>query len=460
MTDEPTTSAAVSEDDTTAAIPPPAYFLSLTVQNFRCFGNEPQTLDLSDGNGRPAQWTILLGENGTGKTTLLQSVAALQPVQDSEREQEYGLHPRQFSEYRSFLFTRLQSQAEAVFHAEVGSFDEAPDKQKVGFTVLGGNGIARTSQRDYVPIGCFSENLCVGYGANRRMSNRALSESRSDDSCLTLFESNAELLNAEDWLAQNDYAARLANGDQHNQAKHRLESIKTLLMEILPDVSDFRFTVSDTRAMTPQVEAKTPYGWVRVRDLSLGYQAALTWMVDFASRLFERYPNSENPLAEPAICLVDEIDLHLHPRWQRQLMETLTRTFPKTQFIVTAHSPLIVQAAPNANLALLRREGDHVVIENDVDYIRNWRVDQILTSDLFLNTAVHAPEVEQLLTERTELMSKPQLTPQDRERIAELDRQLGDLPTATAPEDREAMDIIRRAAALLRPKVEETVNQK
>ena len=49
------------------------YFLSLTLENVRCFG-ESQTLDLSDGNGKPAQWTVILGDNGTGKTTLLQTL--------------------------------------------------------------------------------------------------------------------------------------------------------------------------------------------------------------------------------------------------------------------------------------------------------------------------------------------------------------------------------------------------
>ena len=65
-----------------ATTPPPAYFLSVTVENVRCFG-EVQTLYLSDGNGRPAQWTVILGDNGTGKTTLLQAIAALEPIKVS-----------------------------------------------------------------------------------------------------------------------------------------------------------------------------------------------------------------------------------------------------------------------------------------------------------------------------------------------------------------------------------------
>ncbi len=71
----------------------------------------------------------------------------------------------------------------------------------------------------------------------------------------------------------------------------------------------------------------------------------IAWVIDFASRMVDRYPDSPDPLAEPAVVLVDEIDLHLHPKWQRELIGFLTERFPNTQFIVTAHSPLIVQAA-------------------------------------------------------------------------------------------------------------------
>src|SRR5947209_19759373 len=55
-----------------------AYFLSLSLENVRCFGPK-QTLDLSDGNGKPARWTVILGINGTGKTTILQSLVGIEP---------------------------------------------------------------------------------------------------------------------------------------------------------------------------------------------------------------------------------------------------------------------------------------------------------------------------------------------------------------------------------------------
>src|ERR1700749_3080882 len=57
----------------------PIYFMSLELENVRCFG-EKQVLDISDGNGNPAQWTLLLGDNGVGKSTILQCLAWMRPV--------------------------------------------------------------------------------------------------------------------------------------------------------------------------------------------------------------------------------------------------------------------------------------------------------------------------------------------------------------------------------------------
>jgi len=179
----------------------------------------------------------------------------------------------------------------------------------------------------------------------------------------------------------------------------------------------------------------------------------VAWLVDLAARMFDYYPESPNPLTEPAIVLVDEIDLHLHPKWQRKIFNYLSEKFPKTQFIVTAHSPLIVQSAPNdANIVLLRKEGDHVVIDNDIKNVQNWRIDQIMSSDLFGIESSRSPEIEKTLQERKTLLQKTELSPQEQQRLNELNQQIRNLPTAENPEDIEAMDIIRRAAEYLRKK--------
>ena len=191
-------------------------------------------------------------------------------------------------------------------------------------------------------------------------------------------------MNAEEWLLRLDYSASKSEGSPEiaRLQKKRLDLVIKILTRVFPDVDDIRFILPTWEEPDPGVEFKTPYGWVPLRQLGYGYRTMIAWMVDFASRMVERYPESPDPLAEPAVVLVDEIDLHLHPKWQRELIGFLTERFPNTQFIATAHSPLIVQAAREANIALLRREGDHVVIENNPETIHGWRIDQILTSEL------------------------------------------------------------------------------
>jgi energy-coupling factor transporter ATP-binding protein EcfA2 len=382
-------------------IPPPAYFLSLEVENVRCFGPR-QRLDLSLANGRRAQWTVILGDNGTGKTTLLQCLASLEssPVQGQpelvatrfgSRVSALGWRP-----YRSGIDT-FKIEAELAFGAKLNGPDTFRST-RIGAGIYGHPPRVKQNKRhpeaaSRVRVDPYVERwlskseelsglICYGYSAARRMAGVSLGERAPADSSANLFNDDSALLNAAEWLLQADYAATKPSPVQ-KQARRRRDEIKRVLTEILPDVDDIRFTGPSEEYPTPGVRFKTPYGWVSVEDLSLGYRTLMAWMVDFASRMFERYPYSPNPIAEPAIVLVDEIDLHLHPKWQRDLIGYLSERFINTRFIVTAHSPLVVQAAQDANVALLRREGDHVVIDNDVERIKGWRVDQVLTSDLF-----------------------------------------------------------------------------
>jgi energy-coupling factor transporter ATP-binding protein EcfA2 len=437
-----------------AELPPPIYFLSLTVENVRCFGPR-QTLDLSDGNDCPKQWTILLGDNGVGKTTLLQCLAGLQLFEHHSEQSDRlvllpRLHQRSFDGYfmNNFFVGRtkeLQFYINASLSVNANLISQRHGDKMTRWSVTGQ--VETTSST----IG--SENLrglvCYGYSANRRMGSTDLSETQPVDTIISLFDDNATLINPEEWLLQADYAAKSLEGEDQHRAEKRRDRIKEVLIRLLPDVSDLRFAPSRTAPIRTRVQAQTPYGWVSIRDMSLGYRTLMTWMVDFASRLFERYSDSPDPLAEPAIALVDEIDLHLHPRWQRTLMQFLSDMFPNTQFIASAHSPLIVQAATDANVVLLRREGNHVVIDNDVQAVKGWRVDQVLTSDLFSLESARPPQLDAALKERTKLLSKTRLTMRDKARLRELDTQIGSLPTGETPQDMKAMDIIRRAADLL-----------
>ena len=197
------------------------------------------------------------------------------------------------------------------------------------------------------------------------------------------------------------------------------------------------------------VRFKMPYGMVPMSALSLGYQTMLTWVVDLAMRLYNRYPDSPKPLSEPGIVFIDSIDIHLHPKWQRQVMQDLSNHFPALQFIATAHSPLIVQAIQEANLSVLRKEGEQVVIIESSEAVNGWRVDQILASDLF-DVPIRSKIIEGLFEERNKLLENMSRDEGQEQRLLELEETLGTLRTANYDAEQKAMDLIRKVADRLK----------
>ncbi|HEY0050937.1 MAG TPA: AAA family ATPase, partial [Pyrinomonadaceae bacterium] len=254
------------------------------------------------------------------------------------------------------------------------------------------------------------------------------------------------------WLIRSHYESLLKSEFQEKR-KQKLDKVIATLIKILPDINEIRFSEKPKNNNSqPIVEFHTSYGRVEAKYLSLGYRTSMAWMIDFAARMFDLYPESKNPLSEPAVVLIDEIDLHLHPKWQRELIDYLTNLFPNTQFIVTTHSPLIVQAAVarNANIVVCRRSGDHVVIEQITENLKNMRVDQILTADYFNLPTARPKEIEKLLKEKEDILSKSKLTKKDEKRLKELEEEIGFLPASESHEDNEAMEVIRNAADWLK----------
>jgi predicted ATP-binding protein involved in virulence len=455
--------------------PQNAYFLSLELENVRCF-SEKQKIDFSDGNGKPRQWTIILGDNGTGKTTILQSLVATIPTSFHSnlkglpskrailpnvwefRIEEGSLIKRDnpstkssenLEKYRIILSKKDKLHSFFIgANISIQDLIEKRSKESVIELSIDDNGY-NTNIGDYNFVEV--KQNCSAYGASRKVGRTSISEQNNLSSYTTLFNEIALLVNPEEWLLQADYAAS-RDSEFKEKRRQKLNQIKEILIKVLPDIDEIRINDKETEGIPfPTVEFHTPYGWVEVEDLSLGYRTSMAWMVDFASRMFDLYPESENPLVEPAVVLIDEIDLHLHPKWQRELIDYLTNLFPNTQFIVTTHSPLIVQAAAarDANIVVCRREGDHVVIDQSVEAVRGWRADQILTSDLFDLPSTRDTELEKLEKQRREILSKAKITKADEKKLKTLSAELDDLRVMENAEDDKAMDIIRRAAAHL-----------
>ena len=97
---------------------------------------------------------------------------------------------------------------------------------------------------------------------------------------------------------------------------------------------------------------------LEVVQLSDGERGVLALVLDLARRLSQANPLLDDPLSEgQAVVLIDEIDLHLHPKWQRQIASKLTATFPRCQFIVTSHSPQVVASVAPEQVHVLTPEG-------------------------------------------------------------------------------------------------------
>lgn len=159
-----------------------------------------------------------------------------------------------------------------------------------------------------------------------------------------------------------------------------------------------------------------------IYQLSDGERGVLSMVLDLAKRLSQANPDLEDPLREgSAIVLIDELDLHLHPKWQRTIVENLTRTFPNCQFIATTHSPQIIGEVSSDCITIIDNGtfrpansfgvDSSRILEEILDTpSRNKLVDEILNS---LYRAIDANELgkaKELLSKLTQF-----LTPDDPE---------------------------------------------
>jgi predicted ATP-binding protein involved in virulence len=419
-----------------------SYFHSLELEGINCF-KDKQILDLSDGDGDYSQWTIILGDNGTGKTTLLRVLDRMQPVENQFSNKHSDIlvsNPAYAIEFKLKNNGFYSSHVKLFIKNNKEKAYLAINKKEDSFQMTG--------HRDI-------NSYLLSYGASRRMSkNPNVSKIEENlNKTTSLFDESIDLINAEEWYLQKFLAYTTSEKSIKNKLENQLILIKKMLIDFLPDVLDVGITqiknVNDKSSLEVKISEKE---WINLRDLSFGYQTLTALIVDIASKMMEQYPNSNKPLEEPVIVLIDEIDLHLHPKWQRTVIDKLSENFPKAQFIATSHSPLIVQAAQdrNANIVVCRKEGDKVIIDNNPDEVKGWRIDQILISDLFDTGSSQSKEIEEIRTEKINILLKNDLTPTDKKRLDFINEKLNSYPIFSSKDAINAEELIKKAAELLK----------
>ncbi len=374
---------------------PPLHWQRIEIRRFQIF--EHLLLERTDANVDRGQWTLLIGENGVGKTTFLKSIAlammsifdrgALSPATNSNPSIQVhfaggprlAVHPARPSQ-------------------SAGGPAESPDFQEPWW--------AYSTQR----------GTALG-GPSREVDLDPRAAARS------LFDRDWRLIHAETWLQSRHYAALHDGG----KAADFFQAICATLRAVLPDVEDIEVR---PEAVVLKRSGEEP---LPLRSFSDGYLTTAGWIIDLIARWAERARalhlevGADFRKEMTGMVLVDEIDLHLHPAWQTRIVRDLRDLFPKLSFVATTHNPLTLLGAEKGEIFVLRRNADGAVEGIQRDLPPGIDVDQVLTGDWFgLSSTLDSDTL--LLLNRHREMLRAGTVPDDPARRgleAELRRRLG-----------------------------------
>ncbi|MCU5172105.1 AAA family ATPase [Bacillus paranthracis] len=196
---------------------------------------------------------------------------------------------------------------------------------------------------------------------------------------------------------------------RHNKPLKILNSVKTAISNCLKIVNIARI---DYAPLSNEILAITTQGdSIPLRLLSDGYRSIIGLVADIAYRMAVLNPFLDDHLKTPGIILIDEIDLHLHPKWQRNIVNDLKSTFPNVQFIVTTHSPFIVQSLSSGELQTLDNRMTKQLISPDK--FVNKSLEDVATSVMGITHPQRNEKLQRLyaLTKEYYLLVKNSLDP-------------------------------------------------
>ena len=302
--------------------------------------------------------------------------------------------------------------------------------------------------------------LACGYGPFRRLSggaeyaNQIVARQRRSARFVTLFREDAALTNATSWLLELHSAAR-----EEPKEGRKLAVVKQAISErLLPEPTELAVN-------TRTVKLRRKDGSeISFQDLSDGYRSMLALSIDLLRWLTQAFPDADKPLECPGVVVVDELDAHLHPDWQRTIGHWLREKFPNIQFIVATHSPFLAQVAgrmapdglvtdQSPDVDALSGNIKLVEGEKGVEFIgatesaRNLQADQILQSELFAVSSLYAPPTEEHLRRYRSLRRKHmegRLSPEEEAQYRQLELWASALPQTATSFERQDEAVVGR----------------
>ncbi|GGN62614.1 ATP-binding protein [Novosphingobium indicum] len=209
--------------------------------------------------------------------------------------------------------------------------------------------------------------------------------------------------------------AQRVQAAEHPPARRAVELLEEAVSTFLPQFSNLR----PSEEGPPRILIDYDGATLDIRQLSDGERSVLVLILDIARRLTQANPTLDDPMREAeAVILIDEIDLHLHPQWQRKIVGDLTRTFPNCQFIATTHSPQVIGEVAHEQIQMI--DGDNVFVPS-----HSFGVDSSRVLEELMNTAPRNARVEERLASIARLIDAEN-TKDAREALTKLAEEIGE----------------------------------
>lgn len=358
------------------------------LHNFRCFSQLTVEFD--------PKLTVIIADNGAGKTAILDAIAigfgrylTKLPGITGRTIKHTDLHINESEQYASFMLLAWEARGrenEVIAWAggrkrdsavNVTAIQQSLPKElaaayKQGLKQI--DAVALRAVRASEEGDAFFLPVIAYYGTNRAIRDE-VKRRRGFKKQFSRFEALADALEPDSrFRAAFEWFNAMEDQERRERELRRdfdyrlpeLQHVRTAIVRMLPvgfsnpriEIHPLRFVID---RLTPDGVTRT----LRVSQLSDGYRVVLGLVMDLARRM--AHANSRmvtggmqvmNPLDLPAIALIDEVDLHLHPAWQQRVLADLMRTFRGTQFIVTTHSPQVLSTVKRENIRVLFRNAD------------------------------------------------------------------------------------------------------